>query len=465
MSLSARTAYGGRTSLQGARPVARGAVASRRVQVLVRADSALIVNTKGGGHAFLGLHLAKRLLADGHSVTILNDGDQGKLSAKAPFSQYSSLRGAQVVWGDPTNPAHYPEGPFDIVYDNNGKDLETCQPLIDHFKGRCKHYVYVSSAGAYSPNDIEPMHVEGDKRKSSAGHVAVEKYLEEKWMPYTVFQPQYIYGPYTAKDCEQWFMERILRDRPVPIPAPGVQLTNLSHVEDLADMLARVPGNFGAMREHFNLVSDRCITLDGIARAIGAAAGKEVKIVHYDPAQMGLKKGEGFPFRTGHFFASADKAKRLLGWQPKHNFMKDVDQLVRDFVASGRLDKQPDFSVDDRILAAVGYKATTMGASSSSSGPASAVSNSGVASLLSAGLITQQEAATFSQQQLEFLARKRSPSPGGAQPRAAAAAPAAPAAATSGNVQQWLSRGLITQQEAATFSQEQLAFLARKRGA
>ena len=40
-------------------------------QVLVRADSALIVNTKGGGHAFLGLHLAKKLLAQGHSVTIL----------------------------------------------------------------------------------------------------------------------------------------------------------------------------------------------------------------------------------------------------------------------------------------------------------------------------------------------------------------------------------------------------------
>lgn len=105
-----------------------------------------------------------------------------------------------------------------------------------------------------------------------------------------------------------------------------------------------------------------------------------------------------------------------------------------------------------------------MGASSSSAaGPA--VSNAGVSSLLSAGLITQQEAATFSQQQLEFLARKRSPSPTGAAPRAAAAAPAAPSAAASGNVQQWLSRGLITQQEAATFSGEQLAFLARKRGA
>ena len=40
------------------------------------------------------------------------------------------------------------------------------------------HYVFVSSAGAYTYNDIEPMHVEGDPRKASAGHVVVEKYLK-----------------------------------------------------------------------------------------------------------------------------------------------------------------------------------------------------------------------------------------------------------------------------------------------
>jgi hypothetical protein len=33
----------------------------------------------------------------------------------------------------------------------------------------CKHYVFVSSAGAYNANKIEPMHFEGDERKSSAG--------------------------------------------------------------------------------------------------------------------------------------------------------------------------------------------------------------------------------------------------------------------------------------------------------
>lgn len=42
------------------------------------------------------------------------------------------------------------------------------------------HYVFVASAGAYKANKIEPALFEGDARKESAGHVAVEKYLEEQ---------------------------------------------------------------------------------------------------------------------------------------------------------------------------------------------------------------------------------------------------------------------------------------------
>lgn len=68
-------------SFTSARPVpsqARLAVArqGRFLCTQVRADNVLIANTKGGGHAFIGLHLAKQLLDNGHSVTILNDGDE-----------------------------------------------------------------------------------------------------------------------------------------------------------------------------------------------------------------------------------------------------------------------------------------------------------------------------------------------------------------------------------------------------
>jgi hypothetical protein len=39
----------------------------------------------------------------------------------------------------------------------------------------------------------------------------VERYLADQGLPYTVFQPLYIYGPHTAKDCEQWFIDRVIR--------------------------------------------------------------------------------------------------------------------------------------------------------------------------------------------------------------------------------------------------------------
>ena len=66
-------------------------------------------------------------------------------------------------------------------------------------QGKVQHYVFVASAGAYVPDGLHAGHMEGDKRKSSAGHVAVEKYLKEEGLPFTVFQPHYIYGPHTAK--------------------------------------------------------------------------------------------------------------------------------------------------------------------------------------------------------------------------------------------------------------------------
>lgn len=158
---------------------------------------------------------------------------QDKLEGKAPFSQYSSLSGANVVWGNPTDASSYPSDQFDIVYDNNGKDLDTCKIPIDHFKvcsslafqllsmsllhsqleqvsgprlsvsqgckmvarplgwrrypskgailqDKVSHYAFVGSAGAYKANKVEPVLTESDPRKDSAGHVAVEKYLEEQ---------------------------------------------------------------------------------------------------------------------------------------------------------------------------------------------------------------------------------------------------------------------------------------------
>ena len=71
-------------------------------------------------------------------------------------------------------------------------------------------------------------------------------------------------------------------------------------------------------------------------------------------------QGEGIPFRTEHFIASVEKAKRELGWQPVHSFLDDVSSLVDAYKASGALDKEVDFSTDEKILEAVGAKVPAM---------------------------------------------------------------------------------------------------------
>lgn len=65
---------------------------------------------------------------------------QDKLTKKAPYSEYAGLeqQGATIVWGNPADVNAVPDESFDVVYDNNGKDLEACQPLVDKFKVRSK---------------------------------------------------------------------------------------------------------------------------------------------------------------------------------------------------------------------------------------------------------------------------------------------------------------------------------------
>ena len=159
------------------------------------------------------------------------------------------------------------------------------------------------------------------------------------------------------KDCEEYFFDRIARDRPVCIPGSGVQMTVVAHAEDLATMLAAAVGNAAANGQVFNAVADRGISLDGMARLCAKVAGKEAQIVHYDPKKVeGVDVKKAFPFRPVHFYAEPRAAKKLLGWKPKWTLEAALKERWDFYQASGRGKKEKSFADDDLILAAVGKK-------------------------------------------------------------------------------------------------------------
>ncbi|MDZ8185857.1 MAG: NAD-dependent epimerase/dehydratase family protein [Nostoc sp. ChiSLP02] len=306
-----------------------------------------------GGTRFIGVYLTQLLVEQGHEVVLFNRGNR-----PAP-----SLQGVGQIIGDRTDTtqlkAKLSQENFDAIFDNNGRELSDTQPLAEIFQDRVQHFVYMSSAGVYLKSDQLP-HIEGDAVDPKSRHLGkheTEAHLAQSGLPFTSIRPTYIYGPRNYNDLESWFFDRIVRDRPIPIPENGLHITQFGHVKDLAQAMTQVLGNPQAIKQIYNISGDRFVTFDGLARASAVAAGKSpdaVKIVHYDPKKFDFGKRKAFPMRVQHFFASVNKAQTELNWHPKYDLISGLqDSLENDYLASGRDKADIDFSVDEEILKAV----------------------------------------------------------------------------------------------------------------
>jgi nucleoside-diphosphate-sugar epimerase len=305
-----------------------------------------------GGTRFIGVYLTKILVERGHEVVLFNRGNK-----PAP------AEGVKQIHGDRTDAAQLKEKlageEFDAIYDNNGRELSDTQPLAEIFKGRVRHFIYMSSAGVYLKSDQMP-HIEGDPvdpKSRHKGKYETEAYLAEQGLPFTAIRPTYIYGPQNYNDLEAWFFDRIVRDRPIAIPGNGLHFTQLGHCKDLAGAMAAVLGNEKAIGQIYNVSGDRYVTFDGLARACAAAAGKSpdaLQIVHYDPKKFDFGKRKAFPMRVQHFFADVRKAMTELNWTPEFDLVSGLkDAFQNDYLTAGRDSAEVDLSADDEILSSL----------------------------------------------------------------------------------------------------------------
>lgn len=344
--------------LSRSRSTVVASVSSRRV---------LVVNTKGGGHVVIGPHLAEKMLSEGHSVHVHQVGSK---KGGAPFDRYDTLSATypstfSLSHGDVSSQS-VPTGTYDAVYDNNAKSLEDIQPIIEAGKAGAEVF-YVSSAGAYSYFPAVAPHRSGDPAKGPT--IDVEDALRSNNVSSASFRPIYILGAGSGKrEYSDFFFDRIVRNRPLPIPGNAAVCTSITDVRDVCAMLASSLGK-GLSGEVMNSVSPRTVTFEGMVQMCAKAAGRTATTVYYDPAEMeskveGFKVKKAFPFRPRHFFADPYPGKALestVTWEGPFSgtaagLQNAVNESYAEYVALG-LDKAAvDFSLDDAILAAAGHR-------------------------------------------------------------------------------------------------------------
>lgn len=325
----------------------------------------MVVNTKGGGHAAIGPHLAEKLLSQGHKVAVRQVGAE---NTKGPFSRYAALESAfpdafSLSFGAPDADA-IPASAYDAIYDNNSKSLDDASAAIAAAKSGAELF-YVSSAGAYAYDPNLAPHVSGDAAKGPT--IDVEDAMRGEGVSSAVFRPIYIIGPGNEeRPYLNFFFDRIVRGRAVPVAGHPSNCTSITDVRDVASMLA------GALDQDFknaifNSVSPRAVTIEGIANMCAKAASAEPpKLVSYDPDFVakkidGFKVKAAFPYRPRHFYADPlldPEAADKLNWDPCFSgsgpaIESVIAEAFAEYIAMGLDKRDIDFSADDAILSAI----------------------------------------------------------------------------------------------------------------
>jgi UDP-glucose 4-epimerase len=125
-------------------------------------------------------------------------------------------------------------------------------------------------------------------------------------LDYIVFRPHNVYGERQNiadkyRNVIGIFMNQVMRGEPMTIFGDGTQTRAFSHVDDVADVIARAPLTPAAYQQIFNVGADQPYSVLDLASKVADAFGVEPRINFLPPRQEVL-----------HAFASHDKVARVF---------------------------------------------------------------------------------------------------------------------------------------------------------
>ena len=240
-----------------------------------------------GGTGVISAAAARRALAVGHRLTILNRGS--KTLRPAP-------QGAEVLTADIRDTASVRAALgtriFDVVVDFVAFRADQVTADIELFAGRTRQYVFISSASAYQkPPARLPIRESTPLRnpfwqysrdKIACEDLLVKAYRQEGF-PATIIRPSHTYDRTGVVLTGGWTdIARMRAGMPVVVHGDGTSLWTLTHSSDFAKAFVGLLGLPQAVGDSFTITSDEYLPWNEIyeiyARAAGAPAPQLVHI-------------------------------------------------------------------------------------------------------------------------------------------------------------------------------------------
>ncbi len=289
-----------------------------------------------GGTRFVGKSLVSKLLNNDFDIDIFTRGNK------------SNPENTNLIKGDRNDIESIlklKNKKYDVIYDISGREVEQTKLLIENLDDSFHRYIYVSSAGVYKENYELPLSENSplDPNSRHKGKFETENWLLDQKIPFTSFRPTYIYGPGNYNKIENWFFERLLHNKTIPIPADGSLITQLGHVSDLSDAMIKSLDFEKSKNNIYNCSGNKGVTIKGLIYMCAEVCGlnkNEISFNKFDFQKLDSKSRKGFPIRLNHYQTDISKIKNHLNWEPKFDLLSGLrDSFINDY----QLKKDNDF--------------------------------------------------------------------------------------------------------------------------
>jgi len=309
-----------------------------------------------GGTGHVGTYLAPRLVRAGHEVINVSRG------RRQPYHRTAEWDAVQMVTAD--RKAEGEAGTFarriaelkaDVVIDKVCYRPESARRMVAALRGSVRHYLVTGTVWVHGEAEVVPTPESAPRRPIGDYGInknAIEQDLLDEarrtGLPATIIHPGHISGPgWPCVNPQGNFSlavwQTIADGGELLLPNQGLECVHHVHADDVAQCFERAIDHWSAsVGEAFHSVSSGALTLLGFARAAYAWFGREPKIA-FAPLDDFIRQVPDEDAEQTHEHirrspcVSIEKARRLLGYEPRYTSLETCREVVRWFVEHGEI--------------------------------------------------------------------------------------------------------------------------------
>lgn len=307
-----------------------------------------------GGTGHVGTYMVPRLVESGHEVVVIS---RRQRDPYLPHAAWNAVQRVQIdreqAEAAGTFGAQVRDLKPDVVIDMVCFTLDSARHIVEALRGTVQHFLHCGTIWTHGPSIEVPTTEEQPRRpfgEYGIQKAAIEVYLLDEArrgdFPATALHPGHIVGQgwnplNPAGHFNPVVFERLGRGEEVALPNLGMETVHHVHADDVAQgFMAALAHWSTAVGQSFHIVSPAALTLRGYAEAMALWFGTEPKLTTLPWAEWKDTVSPEEAQATWDHIAhspncSINKARRLIGYQPRYSSLQGVQESVRWLIDAG----------------------------------------------------------------------------------------------------------------------------------